>query len=399
VLYDTGQRGSAGREVIFHEYLHFLLHNSAGFIYPAWYNEGIADLYSTITEIDGAIEFGRVPTGRAHTLVNAGWIPTGQLLKFDYRAPDFRSHRVIPQFYAQSWLMAHYFFIGNAERGRQLKEYLAEINQGSSTEDATRAAFGVDAEKLHGEFRRYWENGRIPLRRVRFDEPLPTLAAAPVKPLTEAKAQAFLGYVSLQAYGDRQRAAPFFERALKSDPGEPLALAGMAAVKEAAGNVEEATALLQSALSYPEAPMARLLAADLLFDRADYTPGEKDPGAQGAADGRKAQELYESLLSDPVVGDQAKFGYARASMLLDEPAPEEVLAVVRPAAGRLPTNIQLASIEAALFMRVGNFEAARVAAERAVRFAGSLEQRKAMQSQLDHIDRQLAKEASGGADR
>jgi hypothetical protein len=173
----------------------------------------------------------------------------------------------------------------------------------------------------------------------------------------------------------------------------------MAVVKEAAGKVEEATALLQSALSHPEAPLARLLVADLLFDRANYTPGEVDPGAQGQADGRQAQEVYESLLTDPVVGDEAKFGFARASMLLDEPAAEEVLAVVRPAAGRLPMNIQLASIEAALFMRIGNFQAARVAAERAVRFASSLDERKAMQSQLDHIEKQLAKQASDGADR
>jgi len=235
------------------------------------------------------------------------------------------------------------------------------------------------------------------LRHVRFDEPLPTVAAAPMRPLTEAKAQAFLGYVCLHMQADRQRAIPFFQRALKSDPNEPLALAGMAAVMEAAGKVDEATALLERVQSHPEVPMARLLAADLLFDRADYKPGEKDPGAQGLVEARRAQGLYESLLSDTNVGTHAKFGYARASMLLDEPDPEEVLAVVRPAAARLPTHTQLASVEATLFMRIGNFEAASVAAARAVRFAGSLDERKAMQTQLEHIEKQLTKQTSDGA--
>jgi hypothetical protein len=117
------------------------------------------------------------------------------------------------------------------------------------------------------------------------------------------------------------------------------------------------------------------------------------PGFIYPATGRRARDLYRSLLADPVAHDEASLGFARAAMLLDKPGPDEVLAVIRPATAHLPTSTDLAQVEALFALRTGDNQLARDAATRAVRYANSFEERKSMQSLLDRIEQRIAAEA------
>ncbi len=390
IVYDHAQRGTRGREIVFHEYLHFLLHNSPGFIYPAWYNEGIAELYSTVTERNGLFTFGRVPTERAYTIAYLGFIPTKQVLEIDYRSPDFRSHRLLPQFYAQSWLMAHYLMIGNQTRAKQLTAFLEETNKGASPAYATRAAFGIDPDELHRELERYWKAGKLPMWRIEFDDPLPGLEDAPLRTLSESQAQALVGYAVLRVSTDPGRAERFFARALKEKPADPVALTGTAMIRDTQGKTDEATALLEQALEDCGSATARLLAADLLLWRATRSLEKNENDPEGRASALRARELYRALLSDPAANNAAAYGYAHAALLLEEPKASEVLTVVLQATARLPTNTELAKVEAALSSRMGDYAAASVAASRAARYASSFEERKAALSMVEKIQKQAS---------
>jgi tetratricopeptide (TPR) repeat protein len=393
IVYEHAQRGTRGREIVFHEYLHFLIHNSPGYIYPAWYNEGIAELYSTVTERNGLFNFGRVPTERAHTIAYLGFIPTKQVLEIDYRSPDFRSHRLLPQFYAQSWLMAHYLMIGNQARAKRVTTFLEETNKGASPADATRAAFGIYPDELHRELERYWKVGKLPIWRIEFADPVPTVEDAPLRTLPESEAQALVGYAALRKYGDARRAERFFARALKGDPADPIALAGTAMARDTDGRTDEATALLERALARSGSASARLLAADVLLTRAARGLEKNDSDSDGRASGLRARELYQALLSDPAANNEAAYGYARAAILLEEPKAAEVLTVVRQATARLSTNTELAKLEAVLSWKTGDLAEASSAASRAARYASSFEERKAALSMVEKIQKQ----ASGAA--
>lgn len=395
ILYEQTRDQQRAREVIFHEYIHFVMHNNPGVIYPAWYNEGIAEVFSTLAERDGKIELGHPPRGGAYA--NLSLIPTQRVLEIDYRSPDFRAHRLLPQFYGQAWLMTHYLTIGSSERSRQVQPFLLKINKGAAPADAMKEAFGVDPAEFHSEIQSYRKPGKLRALQITFKDPLPTLGDAPVRVLGNSEAQALLGYAALRTNGDTQRAARYFERALGKDVVDPLAYAGAAVVKDADGRTEEATALLEQALAHPEAPRAQALAAELLLTRAERVLKEKPDDAEGRANALRARERYQSLLADASANNQAAYGYARAAMLLKDPRPSDVLAVVRPATARLPTSTRLAHLEAVLLLAVGDLANARTAAARAVHFAPSFEERKSMLAMLERIEKQVAESATQNA--
>ena len=60
--------GSFGDEMIKHEYVHFLVHNRDRTIYPMWFDEGFAELLSTMSVKGVAFEYGK-PVALIHTLV------------------------------------------------------------------------------------------------------------------------------------------------------------------------------------------------------------------------------------------------------------------------------------------------------------------------------------------
>lgn len=71
-----------GRQVIFHEYTHHLLHHFSPYIYPTWYDEGFAEYLATM-EFDGdRAKIGAPPIYRFLALKRAGhWLPLRELVE------------------------------------------------------------------------------------------------------------------------------------------------------------------------------------------------------------------------------------------------------------------------------------------------------------------------------
>ena len=59
-------------ESLFHEYVHYLVSTTSTMRYAQWYNEGIADFFSTLVIEDDFIYIGRVPESRAAVLQREG---------------------------------------------------------------------------------------------------------------------------------------------------------------------------------------------------------------------------------------------------------------------------------------------------------------------------------------
>jgi len=156
VMPASGDR-SMQMQIICHEYSHVLLGYSK-FDFPRWYNEGFAELSSTIRFIDKdtAFTFGEPPPGLAYasdnhfdwnTLISEGWDNSS------LRAQEVHNA------YMESWLLAHYVTLGDDFKNTpKLHQYFELIEAGQSSLDAFEQAFGMDGNELWvRKLRRYNE--------------------------------------------------------------------------------------------------------------------------------------------------------------------------------------------------------------------------------------------------
>lgn len=158
------QWGPPSRVILFHEYAHHMMLQYFAAALPSWYMEGFAEYYGTTKILpNDVIEVGH---SASHRRVEAadGWIPLKKLLTArSYEDIDGE----VGLLYAQGWLLVHYLN-DNPKRSGQLGKYLAAINRGADYKAATDAAFGLDAEELDKELRRYSYRNRLHALRITF---------------------------------------------------------------------------------------------------------------------------------------------------------------------------------------------------------------------------------------
>lgn len=150
------------RTILLHEYHHFLMRlTPVTLAMPMWYDEGMAEYWSSLTIEGDQARFGRPVDGmhREYHLSNAGGeftMDTAHLfgvtkLKFD----DTRaSNDEIGSFYAQARYAIHYFQ-STRELRAQLERYITLYNSGIGQQRAAQLAFGKTYPELDKEIVRY----------------------------------------------------------------------------------------------------------------------------------------------------------------------------------------------------------------------------------------------------
>jgi Flp pilus assembly protein TadD len=149
------------------------------------------------------------------------------------------------QFYAQSWLLVHYFF-STPERQASIRRYLVEARQGDGAAALQRAT-GLTPAQLNDELRRYIRGGQIRYRRLTLDE----RQAAP--PVTVARLPAsandlLLYEAALRAGINDERGPDYLQRiraAAGRHPGDPLAARVLAHAEALFGEGAAADRLLE----------------------------------------------------------------------------------------------------------------------------------------------------------
>lgn len=228
-------RDEPDRNVLIHEYVHFLLACNSGFFYPQWYEEGFAEYLSTFrVDEEGGVDVGLPSEPRIRQLAMK-WIPMDQLLSQS------------PPPYAQAWVTVHYLS-SHPDRSTQLMEYLRLYDAGLDSTRALAQAFDVDARQLQGEIREYYRRGQYPY--VRFEPGALGVVDPPgYRLLEQDEVLVALGALFLNAGQDRGAARKLFEKALEADPSNAESQAGLAAVSLASGDLVEARARVESALA------------------------------------------------------------------------------------------------------------------------------------------------------
>jgi tetratricopeptide (TPR) repeat protein len=202
--------------LVFHEYMHLLVRNSFGNA-PLWFNEGLAEYYSTFEISNGnkKVTLGKPASNRVRTLRARSLLPLKALLQVDGNSPYYKEQDKRQLFYAQSWALIHYLLSGT--RRTQLSNYLQLLARGQGVEDAFRQAFQTDFATLEMELRSYIDFNRYPQQTITFDQRLEFDTLTRSTPLTEAEAQFYLGDLLLHT-NRFDAAAVYLQRAIALDP-------------------------------------------------------------------------------------------------------------------------------------------------------------------------------------
>jgi tetratricopeptide (TPR) repeat protein len=239
--------------VLYHEYMHSLLRNKYGRV-PLWLGEGLAEYYSTyyLAALAGGsqqVRLGKPLSSRAQYLRTHALLPLSTLLTVDQSSSLYNDHDKRGIFYAQSWVLAHYFMSDRTgERQRQLAEFLKLSSEGANVEASLRQAFKVETVTLEQRLAAYVRAGQYSERTEKLAQPLAPAKALTTRTLNEAEVLAQLGDLLLRT--DRpEEARTYLQKALALDSNLAAAHISLGLLYLEQGNITEAKDQLQQAVA------------------------------------------------------------------------------------------------------------------------------------------------------
>ncbi len=234
--------------IIFHEFTHLLVNNTIGNA-PAWFNEGLAEYYSTFSITDDQkVVLGRPIASHVFLLRQNRMLPLRTLFQVDHKSPYYNERDKQSIFYAQSWALMHYLILNkNDQRVAQMSKFLDLLTGKVPIEHAFQQAFQTTFEAMEKDLREYVRQDRYRVMQGHFEHKLQTDTEMQTAPVSEAEAQAYLG--DLLLHSNRAEAESYLQRALTLDPNLAMAHASLGVLRFRQGKPQEARASLERAVT------------------------------------------------------------------------------------------------------------------------------------------------------
>jgi len=373
-------------QVIYHEYVHLLVDNTLGRSNaPAWFNEGLAEYYSTFEIDDGRkVLLGKLVDSHILLLRRSKMAPLQTLFSLDNYSLHRNQRDAKSLFYAQSWALVHYLIL--ADEGRrlpQVNQFINALGANRPIEEAFRESFQTDFAGMEKELRRYVDGRTFRAQTATFKHKLEFDTEMQAAPLTEAEAEAHLGDLLLHT-NRPEEAASRLEGALRLDPrlGMTHASLGMAYMRlrrfdDAKRHLREATAA--NAQNY----LAHYYYAYTLsregMDEHGFARGyAAETGREMRASLRKAIELKPDF-------PESYHLLAFVNLVTGEEM-EEGIRLLERARALAPGNPQYALVLAQLYLRQEKYDDARRTVEPLTRETADPQTRANARSVLSSID-------------
>ncbi len=348
----NGDQHGDERLVIYHEYLHYVMHNHYAAL-PLWLNEGLAEYYSTFQVGKNEAQVGLPVPEHVLWLRQHSLIPLATLFAVNERSPEYNESSRRGGFYAESWALVHYLISGSPERRRQASEYLRLAQAGAAPDKIFAQAFGADPAPLERELRAYVQKRLFNTLR------------APIRPETDLTMQALpmaraevlsrLGNLLANLIDDHRAAAEeHFRAALALQPDHASALAGLGFLAEQAERPAAARPYYEKA--------AKLAPDDFLVQYLYAVNLTEDPSPGSLRQARAA--LLRAVALRPDFGEAwARLGYTYQD---EEELPAEAIQALETAHRLLPSRTDVAHNLAAAYARDGQTRKAEELIERAL---------------------------------
>jgi tetratricopeptide (TPR) repeat protein len=178
------------------------------------------------------------------------WIPFDRLIRVDRNSPEYLSHKLAANFYAQSWLTVHYGMLENREFGRKIFDYLNLVNRLIPHEQAAREAFG-DLGAIDQQLRDYSRSNKMKSGGLSFGQ-VPEVTLPAPRALSDFEALALVADLMLDTRLDANRTRPLVESLVRRQPDS--ARASILAARLA--NFEQDQAAFDAAAQKAESQLA-----------------------------------------------------------------------------------------------------------------------------------------------
>ncbi len=377
--------------VVYHEYLHYFLNNNFEDI-PLWFNEGMAECYSTFAADAGQVEIGRPIEEHLRLLRSGTWIPLPDLFAIDPDSKDYNEGDRQGMFYAESWTLAHYLAWGRTEGKARGVEFLAQFPPRAGLRDALKPLVGPDWGELETKLVAYVRRNKLTysildLKDLTIDPPSdPTV-------MTRSQTLARLGdYLVHSQTGREGDAEAHFQAAIRADPSLAFAYTGLGYLRDLQKRRQEASAAYEKALALaPGDALTMFLYAESLMDRS-MPPGtitrrtsDEGPPPELA----RARDLYRaSIRLRPDVAEA--YAGLGGTFTLDDANLSEGIEALEKARRMLPSRMDVALNLAGLYARNGERSKAQDLVERVLRRSGNRQAFETGQEILLESDLKLA---------
>lgn len=232
---------------IFHEYTHLLVNDTFGKT-PAWFNEGLAELYSTLSVSDDQrVVIGRPIRRHISTLQQNSLLPLRTLLEVDYKSPFYNESQKQSIFYAEAWALMHYLMMtDNGVRAPHVLEFLQLLNAHTALEPAFQKAFNTSIESFESALRGYVLQDHFRTNDLTFARKIQPSIEMTSASLSEAEVFAYQG--DLLIHSNRNEAETYLLKAVALDPNLIQAHASLGMARYRQGRMSEALPSLERAV-------------------------------------------------------------------------------------------------------------------------------------------------------
>jgi Flp pilus assembly protein TadD len=292
-----GDAGSGVERVVYHELTHYFVENTLSGL-PLWFNEGIAEYYSTFAVSGDKVSIGKPVPEHVLWLREGHVMPLPQLFAIDSHSPDYGEGMRQGVFYAESWALFHYLALSEQRRS-QLPVFLSLIRSGKSTDEAFRTAFNATYAELEKELRLYLSRPTMAYISYKLtDLPIPEVS----EPLPAARDEVLFALGSLLAHSNAATvgdAMAFLEEAVRLNPKNAEANAALGFVNELRDDRAAATAAYERANAVGSSdPQVYIAYGATILERAERSGN--GPGGISATDVAHARQLFERAVQlDP----------------------------------------------------------------------------------------------------
>lgn len=339
----------------FHEYVHLLVRNSFGSA-PLWFNEGLAEYYSTFEISDGnkKVTLGSPLSTRLQTLRESELLPLELLFNVDDISPHYKERDKRNVFYAQSWALVHYLLSG--QRRIQLSTYLELLSKGMTVTDAFRQAFQTDFANLENELRAYIRFNKYPQQVITFEKRLDIDPLVQSAPLSEAEAQFYLGDLLLHT-NQLDVAANYLRKAIALDPNLATAHASLGVLYMRQNHFDEAKKHLEQASRDSQNYLVHYYYA--------YVLSREGIGSDGVVEGYYTTEAAQLMRAELKKAIELAPNFTESYRLLSfinlvrEEQLDESIALLKQAISLSPRRQEYPLLLAQVYSRQEEFDAAR----------------------------------------
>ena len=229
---------------IFHEYVHFIVETNFGKSeVPPWFNEGLAEYYSTFQiNDDKNVKLGLPLERHLYLLRQAKLIPLSDLFRIGNRQLTGTGDHSRSIFYAESWALIHYLILTK----KPLDKFLGAVLNGVPQDQAFKDSFQMDYPQMESELRKYVSKNTYQYIDIVLKNKLDFDTWMQPAPYSESAVNARLGDL-LYHTNRADDAEQYLMTALKSDPEMSMANTTLGMVKLRQRKFDEARQYLEKA--------------------------------------------------------------------------------------------------------------------------------------------------------